>query len=602
MKKYLRFTVFILLFLCLPVVAKANIEITSFESSIKLNKNNTADINESYNLYYIDNTKTFVRGLDTAIEIIRPKDSKSIIKPKVDSINTSNEYEISNSDKQKKINITKKGIQDTTGELNLSYKYDFGRDISKKYDEFYYNIISNFEYVVSDVSFEIELPDSTNIKNINFILNGDILDEDSVTYVVENNILTGYLNQMLNENDRFAVRFELPQGYFENTSDNFNYLSYLFLLIPILSLIYVTIYWFKFGIGNKVKKKYDFYPPNNFDPAEIGYIYKGKMEEADLTALLLHLANKGYLSIEENDDGYKLGKENTFNFIKLKEYDGRNAAEKILFNGIFKDRDKATLSDIEYTIKNKLMDAKSLLENRRNIKRFFNIEINKTKMISLILIALSVISLTIKPVKEFTGSYLLVPVLVATMLFGLAVLVLIDTKVVAKIILSLIFVGGTIFLNAYSLYGQNQLLLIYIIGIVLVLISTFIYSKLPMRTKFGNAKLGEVEGFRINLVTLNQNKLKELMSENPNYYYDMLPYANVFGIIDNWQSLGNKIIEDRPSWHISNEKYELKKEIKFFKNVIFTTTQVLIKGLYNQKESSQVEFKSDIDVKRVKDN
>lgn len=598
MKKGIKLIYFCLLFLIMPIIGNASdIEITSFESSINLNKNRIANITENYKLYFINNTNEFERSLNTSLEIVRKNDSNSILKPLISKIDTPNKFEIKNINKLKNIIIESNGKKDTTNDLMLEYSYDLGKDESRKYDEFYYNIVSNFDNVVSDISFEIILPSDAKIKKVDFLFNNKYsLNEDDVTYDIENNIITGYLNKMLDEKDNFAIRIELPDGYFSGTRDNFNYLSYLYLLFPIISLVVVIIFWFKYGKGNKSKKLFEIYPPKNYDPAEIGYLYKGKSDEADIISNTIFLANNNYLQIEENDDGYKLGKENSFNFIKIKDYKGRNAIQKILFKGIFKDREKSTLNDIEYTVMDRLMDAKATLDNSDNKNKFFNININKIKLSTMLLLSLSIILLTITPVKEMTNSYLLVPVLSLTMIFGIAIVAIINTRVMPKILLGLIFIGGSIYLNIYSLLGQNKLLVIYSVGTFLVLLATFIYTKLPARTRLGNEKLGEVDGFRIELIAMTPIKLKEILENDPNYFYDMVPYAYVFGILDDWMSIGKGIITERPSWHIAiqNDKFDLKKEAKFIKNVIFTTTQVMIKGLYNKTEASQLEFKRDV--------
>ena len=596
--------IFCLLFLTLPVVGHASdIEVTSLETTINVGRNRVATVSEKYELYFIENTKIFNRAIDTSLKIVRPESSSSIIKPELLDVNTNNDFTINNSDKTKEILLNVKGKKDTTDNLSLKYKYDLGKDEPSSYDEFYYNIVSNFDSVVSDVSFEIELPD-TNFKkkDITFFLNGEPVDDDFILYDIEDNIITGYLNKIINEEDVFSVRIELPNGYFVGAKEHFNYLTYLVLLLPFITIILVIYFWFKYAKGNKMKKELSFYPPNNFDPAEIGYLYKGKMEEADIVSDLIYLANQGYLKVEENDDGYKLGKENTFNFIKEKKYRGRNAIQKFIFDGIFKDRETSTLSDVEFSTKNRLMDAKTIIDNTDNKEKLFNKDINKYKKILLLLMALSIIILTIKPVKEFTGSYLLVPVLSGTMLFGILVLTVIDTSLIPRIILSTIFIGGTVALNIYSLIGQDKLFMIYIIGVIGLLFATFVYSKLPLRTKYGNKRLGEVEGFRTSLATMSPDKLKELMQDNPNYYYDMIPYIMVFDLEDVWLSLGKGVITEVPSWHITGEKFTIQKEMKFFQNFVFVTTQVMIKGLYNQKESQQVEFKKDVPTLKAEEN
>ena len=598
MKRFIKFLYVILMFLSLPLFVNANdIEITSLESNIKLNKDRTIKVKEDYELYFSKNVKKFNRALDSSINVV---ESNTVIKPIISSISTLKKYEINDIDKKKIVVLNVNGKEDTIADLSLEYKYDFGKDESRKNDLFYYNIISNFDNIISDISFEIELPDK-NYKKITFLLNGKEVKDDILEYSVEKNIITGYLNTMLDEEDILSIYVEFPNGYFINANDTFNYLNYFVLILPIISFIFVIIYWFKYAKGNKAKKKYSYYPPYDFDPAEIGYLYKGKTDESDLGSLVIYLANQGYMNIEEYDDGYKLGRENSFSFIKQKDYKKRNAAEKIIFNGIFKNRDMASLSDIEYTISTKLMDAKKTLDNSDNKKKLFNIDINKSKLVIMILTVLSVLFLTVVPVKEFTDSYLLVPVLTLTMVFGLAIISIIEVAKIPKFILGLVFIGGTIWLNIYSLLGQNLLMILYIIGTVFVILTTFIFKKLPLRTKFGNEKLGEVEGFRLNLVTMDLNKLKELIDENPNYYYDMVPYLMVFDQVDNWITLGSKLGLQRPSWHLSSDEFNIKKEFKFFKNVVFTSTQVMIKGLYVNPNSTQLKFKKDIIESKLND-
>ena len=595
MKKAFKLMCICLMFLVLPTPIYAfDIEVTELVSSINVAKNRVATIQEQYEIYFVENTKEFSRILDTSLKIERPNDSSSIIKPSIMNINASSDFSVNNKDKTKIISVKTKGTKDTTKSLNLSYQYDLGKDESSKYDEFYYNIVSNFDNVVSDVSFEIIFPSKINKRDITFFLNGEIVSDDFILYDVEDNIITGYLNKILNENDVFSVRVKLPDKYFVGAKDKFNYFKYLYLFLPLVSLGLVIYCWFKYAKGNRRKKELNSLPPRNFDPSEIAYLYKGKMEEADITVDLIYLANNGYLKVEENDDGYKLGKENTFNFIKAKDYKGKNAIQKLIFDGIFRDRKKSTLNDIEFTVKNKLMDAKAIIDNSDNKEKLFNKDINLYKKIVILLITLSIFFLTITPVKEFTGSYLLVPVLTGTMLFGILAFAVIDTGIIPKIILSVLFIGGSIGLNVYSLIGQDKLIFIYILGTIIVLLTAVIYICLPQRTKYGNKCMGEIEGFISSLLNMNPNKLKEILADDPNYYYDMVPYAIALGLIDEWAKLGDKIITERPKWHLSNEKFTLKKEIKFFKNFVFVTTQVMIKGLYNQKESQQVEFKKDI--------
>ena len=215
MRKVFKLVYICLIFLLCPLtVLASNIEITSFESSIKVARNRVASVSERYEVYFIENTKEFLRTLDNSLKVQRPDKSSAIIKPSISKIKLANEHIISERNKKKIINIKLKGNKDTTNKLSLSYKYDLGKDEVRRYDEFYYNIISNFDNIISDVSFEVILPSKVDKKDITFFLNGEIVDESFVLYDVEKNIITGYLNRALNEKDNFSIHIKLPKNYF----------------------------------------------------------------------------------------------------------------------------------------------------------------------------------------------------------------------------------------------------------------------------------------------------------------------------------------------------------------------------------------------------
>ena len=586
---------FCTLFLLLPLnINAADTEVVGLESIVNVSKNRIAKIEENINIYIINETNEFERNLDKDLYIYRKDNSKILYDIKIDKIVSKDLNKIESTSKKEKVifNINEK--KDKIQNISLNYNYNLGKDKSNKYDEFYYNIVSNFDSIASNISFEITLPEDTKINKIDFAINGEYkVSKDDVTYVVENNVITGYLNIMLEENDVFSIRVELPDGYFVGGTDNFNYLSYLYLIFPIITIILTIFYWVKYAKGNRSIKKYVYYPPNDFDSVEIGYLYKGLTEETDLVSILIFLANQGYLKIEENEDGYKLGTENSFKFIKIKDYEKNNAVQKLLFDGLFKNNDVVELKEIEYNYNSKIIDIKKMIDNKNNRLKLFNMSINKAKLHSMIMIIISIIVLNVMPIYELTGTYLLVPIAAFIMMFGLAILFIFNLKGILKLLLGILFVAGVAFISINTLSGQLHPLIIYSVSLVFTLLSSILYSKLPIRTKYGNQKLGETEGFKLALLNMNKNQLQEIMKEQPNYFYDMVPYASVFGILNEWMSKGKGLITNRPEWHITNEQFDLNKECRFFKNVIYTTSKVMIKAIYAKKESSQIEFKRD---------
>ena len=54
---------------------------------------------------------------------------------------------------------------------------------------------------------------------------------------------------------------------------------------------------FLFGRDDPLVEPVEFYPPKGLNSLEVGFLYKGKADNKDVTSLLIYLANKGYLEI-----------------------------------------------------------------------------------------------------------------------------------------------------------------------------------------------------------------------------------------------------------------------------------------------------------------
>ena len=55
------------------------------------------------------------------------------------------------------------------------------------------------------------------------------------------------------------------------------------------------------------------------------------------------------------------------------------------------------------------------------------------------------------------------------------------------------------------------------------------------RTKHYTEELNEIVGLKEFLQYAEKERLETLLEENPQYYYDILPYANVLGVSDIWE-------------------------------------------------------------------
>ncbi len=81
-----------------------------------------------------------------------------------------------------------------------------------------------------------------------------------------------------------------------------------------------------------------------------------------------------------------------------------------------------------------------------------------------------------------------------------------------------------------------------------VLLCAALSPRVRALTEYGTQLLSRCIGFRQFLLTAEKSRLEMLLEENPNYYYDVLPYAQVLGVSAAWLEKTGHIETDIPGW------------------------------------------------------
>lgn len=76
-----------------------------------------------------------------------------------------------------------------------------------------------------------------------------------------------------------------------------------------------------------------------------------------------------------------------------------------------------------------------------------------------------------------------------------------------------------------------------------------VFKKLKKRTEYGNEVLGKILGFKEFLETAEKEKLEELVCENPDYFYNVLPFTYVLEVSDKWIEKFENISLKAPEWY-----------------------------------------------------
>ncbi len=570
--------------------------IDKYNINIIVNENNTFDITETITTYFNVPKHGINRKIPLKNNIVRLDGTTSNNRAQITNISVNNKYTKSIENGNYKLTI---GSPDKTltGEQKyvIKYTYNLGKDNIKNYDELYYNLIGGeWNTVIGNITYTITMPKEFDSSKLGFS-SGDFgsTNNKNIKYNVSGNTIAGSYNGILNPNEFLTVRCELPEGYFVGAKLDINVINYILIFIPIAFLLISILLWYKFGRDEPVVETVEFYPPRGLNSLEVGFLYKGEVNNRDVTSLLIYLANQGYIKISEQENKTLFFKNKQFKITKLKEYDGTNINEKIFLNGLFKknpsaislfdkDNDKEMdsvnevtsidLYDNFYTTMNEIL---SNTNNKINKEKVFEKSSSNKAIFIVLMIIATYCLITIPPMIGYSDLAsmlfaLLFPGIGFTVLFALLFCVAKTINVNGRTIFSsiLLKIIGIIFGLCFGVLPWSFIVLpvlkqdlIYMVGYGVGLACVFgmliCLKYLPKRTSYGNEMFGKIKGFKNFLKTAEKDKLEAMVMKDPTYFYNILPYTYVLGVSDKWIKKFETISLQAPSWCDSFDTFDM---------------------------------------------
>lgn len=621
------------------VIKDNGYSIESYDINMVVNENNTFDITEKITAHFNVARHGIYRRIPLKNSITRLDGTKSNNRAKISNIAVSERYTIS---KENGYEVIKIGDPNKTITGNRSYTikytYDIGKDPLKDADELYFNLIGNeWDTSISNVTFKIKMPKTFDKSLLGFSSGvKGATNNSNISYSVDENVISGFYTSTLNVGQALTVRLTLPEGYFVGASSNFNIYAVVVMGICLLCVLIAYILWAKYGKDDKVVETVEFYPPEGYNSAEIGFLYEGSSNTKHIISLLIYLANKGYLKIEEVSNNYKqsiklsdeekrkanlkiqelenkieqeklkdinspkikilenslqiyknidkpieyelsekeeniLNKtlknsKDKFKIIKLKDYDGNNEYERIFFEGLFtkhSNKDFVTMSDLYNNFYITLNRIKAKLNSKENKNKIFEQSASK-KVKWLIMMIVAIFALiTIKPVIEYSEIESLIFALVFPGIgFSVLFLMIFGKNPICIKIFGLIWgfmFGGMpwAMMVLPALEEEPMYLILYIVGIICVAVLIIFIKIMSKRTPYGNEMLGKLKGFKRFLETAEKPQLESLVEQNPEYFYNILPYTYALGVSDKWMKQFETIALQAPNWYDSSDDFNM---------------------------------------------
>ncbi len=421
----------------------------------------------------------------------------------------------------------------------------------------YFNLVGNgWQMDIDKTIFTINMPKEFN-QTPEFYppTKNDLVYLD---YKVNNKVISGTYSNTLGNGRALTILLPLDNDYFAFPTNTKAAIAFAG-MFGIFSLIVGGLF-FRFGKDDPVIKTVEFNPPKGMSSAEVGYVVDGSIQSKDIISLIVYWASKGYLNIKEK------GKKD-FEFIKVKDISSTELGfEQSLFNELFKKSDTITKKTIPDGF------AKMALHgNNADYKDFFSGEkalfvsfASKLKWLLFAIMSLLNTIMVIYFVNLHYGMFfynMLFGAITFILSFALGLIINMTLtnrkarlkranflRTLAMVIFSIIFAFAylTILVNA----EVNSIIIL--ISIVLTFVNYVFIAFMTKRTKQGNLWLGHILGFKDFMLYAEKDRLEMLVEENPQYFYNVLPYAYVLGVSNKWIKKFEGIQLEKPDWYISD--------------------------------------------------
>lgn len=458
-----------------------------------------------------------------------------------------------------------------TGDMdyNIQYRWQSSDDINREMDWLYFNIIPHFwKAPIEGGQLTIQMPKAFDTSKIQFLAGryGDF-DTDRVAFHVEGNTIHAEIVQPLKANEGITVYIPLPEGYYSQMP-SIRRQDPVLIIGAVLTGILSLVLWFTRKHNAKPVQPIAYNPPDNLNPGIIGGIYNGQVDKKKLVAAnIIHLANKGYLALEEGETTGLIKKKNTMDLVFLKNISpDEDPLASTIYNGLSLGRrkylksGKTTSDNLYYANTGRLSDNlyKNIGAAGEIITNFLEEHIFKYEnyyvfFVAILMLLNSVALALFIAYQQYYSSFIgIASITLWIALFSVPILVMgIRRKnKIGSLIKYLL--GSWIIFAIFRASYQHLLHLpfyFYLPFIVNILLGVTI-AMYPKRSEEGNRLYGEVLGFKHFIETAEKDRLEMLVEENPQYFYAILPYAYILNVTNKWAKRFESIQIEPPRWDV----------------------------------------------------
>jgi uncharacterized membrane protein len=421
-------------------------------------------------------------------------------------------YETSHTDGYLKLKIYETDATDVTRTIVVHYRTSDALKFFEDHDELYWNVTGNdWDMPLQNVSASIVLPAGvTGLHALAFTGTYGSKSQDAKVEVNPSRVDIE-MTRTLEFHEGLTAVIGWDKGFVHEPTASEKFVQFLrsnwVLAIPFVAFVLMFWIWWTHGRDprrNPIAVRYD--PPDDLTPGEVGTLVDGSAAMRDITATLVDMGVRGYITIEQKEDKHMMGlhsdKTYTFHLKKpFSDWKGLKSHELSLLAALFMNGavDTVSLAALQNhfykdlpAIKDGLLD--SMLDHGYYLHRPDNVR----------------------------GGW---------MAGGL-------------IVGGLLAVLGNGFATALGMAPLPFIISGIATGLVMLVFGYF----MPARTDKGERALEGALGFEDFLQHVESDRIERLV-KTPEMFEKFLPFAMALGVEKKWVGAFGDICKQPPSWY-----------------------------------------------------
>ena len=515
----IRFRYSLLLFAILlfvpRLVSARELRIEKFDSQVTVLQDGSVDVTESITFRFIGRWNGVYREIP--VEYNTPQQMNYSLFLNVKSITedgSSLKYESSRDRHYRKLKIYIPGAQDTTKTIVIEYTVSDALRFFDDHDEFYWNVTGDeWDVPIANATANITLPvGATGIRTNFFTGSYRSTSKQAEAQIVGNGVEI-HTTAPLGYHEGMTIAVAFDKGLVHEPTAADRTIRFLRsnwpLFLPIAA--FCTMFWIWWTRGRDPRLRpiaAQYNPPDELSPSEVGTLIDNSVDMRDITAAIVDLAVRGYITIEEKEKSSMMGliheKDYAFHLKKSpEEWSSLKDHEQELLRGLF-----AEGASVGQTV---------LLEDLHN--RFYkNIPTIKNYVFD------SLVS---------HGYYKRRPDSVRS------------TYMAGGLVFGFLTIWGGVWVAKTLGMAPAPFL---IAGLLTAGVICVFGWFMPARTSSGTRALEGVLGFEDFLGHVESDRFNRMV-KTPEMFEKFLPFAMALGVEKNWSKAFQNIYTQPPSWY-----------------------------------------------------